>query len=132
MSRSTNPKDRDRKLVIERDRMTCQLCGNAGTNIHHRVGRGMGGSRAAWMNLPGNLLVLCGSGTEDCHGWVTGHPEEAAEYGWVVHRNRGVRPTDVQIWLPLEDAWFYLEDNGARTRPHQQEPRPAPAGLFHD
>lgn len=131
MSRSTNPKGRDRKLVIERDRMTCQLCGAPGTNIHHRMGRGMGGSRGSWVNAPGGLIVLCGSGTTGCHGWVTEHPAEAAECGWVVHRNRGARPTDVQVWLPLEDAWFYFEDNGARTRPEHQEPRPAPAGLFH-
>ncbi len=33
------------------------------------------------MHDPSNLVLLCGSGTTGCHGWVHAHPSEAHEQG---------------------------------------------------
>lgn len=50
----------------------CILCGKRGSNRHERVPRGRGGPRDSF-----NTVILCGSGTTGCHGWVTEHPEDA-------------------------------------------------------
>lgn len=33
---------------------------------------------------PANCLLVCGSGTTGCHGWITEHKRLAMAYGWVV------------------------------------------------
>ncbi|MGW5645040.1 hypothetical protein ACWEV3_40865 [Saccharopolyspora sp. NPDC003752] len=64
----------------------CERCGTAlGTNVHHRRPRGAGGSKDPATNLPSNLLLLCGSGTTGCHGWIESHRAIAYEHGWLLH-----------------------------------------------
>jgi hypothetical protein len=53
-------------------------------NIHHRKPRQMGGSRMAWLNEPENLLMLCGSGTTGCHGWIESHRTDGYHFGWLL------------------------------------------------
>jgi hypothetical protein len=69
----------------------------------------MGGTRAAWINQPANLITLCGSGTTGCHGWVEHHPREARELGLSVSRN-GLRPDCVPVltWR----GWLLLTNDG--------------------
>lgn len=59
--------------------MPCARCGARGSNRHEKVTRGRGGPRDEF-----NTVVLCGSGTTGCHGWVTGNPLAAMAEGlWV-------------------------------------------------
>lgn len=104
-----------------RDDNTCVRCGvvvGTGGNVHHRRNRGMGGSRKA--NVLPNLVTLCGSPTEGCHGSVTLRPWEidAERYGWVLPTNGTADPATVPVmvaWLgwayPLADGtWQVIDD----------------------
>lgn len=57
----------------------CARCGERGSNRHEKLARGRGGLRDEF-----NTVVLCGSGTTGCHGWVTANPLAAMAEGlWV-------------------------------------------------
>ena len=58
---------------------TCVRCGKRGSNRHEKLPRGRGGLRDEF-----NTVVLCGSGTTGCHGWVTEHPILAEQEGLYV------------------------------------------------
>lgn len=58
-------------------------------SIHHRKPRGMGGSNSLDINIFPNLIVLCGTGTTGCHGWVESHREQAYEEGLLIHSGIG-------------------------------------------
>ena len=68
----------------------------------------MGGTRNPAINLPGNLLTLCGSGTTGCHGRVEANPSEAQHNGWSVSRYREPTATPVNTWR----GWMLLDHNG--------------------
>jgi len=75
-----------RQAVIDRDGRLCRRCGRPGGSIHHRIPRGMGGSRDPKINSPANLVFVCGHGTAGCHGWIEAHRTESYMSGWLVHR----------------------------------------------
>lgn len=81
--------DRVRRLVMERDRYRCVICGQTVVNrpgsLHHRRPRGSGGSKASDTNSPVNLIVLCGTGTSGCHQRVESNRTAAFDAGWLVH-----------------------------------------------
>ncbi len=87
----------DFKAAIERDQWRCFRCGIAigrtwlGYSAHHRRLRSAGGT-----DTPENLIMLCGSGTTGCHGWVHEHRMEAGENGWIVSRF-GTGPEDIPV-----------------------------------
>lgn len=83
-----------------------------GWSLHHRKPRGMGGSKAAWASSPANGLVLCGSGTTGCHGWVESHRDEAYARGLLVYRNSRDVPADVPVQRD-DGRWFELTDWGS-------------------
>lgn len=70
----------------------------------------MGGSRWPGVNLPGNLLTLCGSGTTGCHGWVESHPTWAEAHGWSVRRSLQDAVTLVPIWTWR--GWVRIRNDG--------------------
>lgn len=72
-------------MTYERAGNACEICGVRGENIHHRKPRGMGGTK--FEGGPENLLLLCGSGTTGCHGWIEANREEARMQGWLVDRH---------------------------------------------
>lgn len=113
MARRTDPLAAVVRQVRERDLGRCARCGHADISrpltSQHRVGRGMGGSRADWINQPQNLLTLCGSGTTGCHGWVEHHPREAQAHGWAVSRYAG-DPAGVPAWTWR--GWLMLHADG--------------------
>lgn len=109
-----------RMSVIGRDRGRCFRCGRhvvaadslaVGVfwawepySIHHRKPRGMGGTRNPEVNSTANLLLLCGTGTTGCHGWVESNREDAQEQGLLI------RDVDEAGLLPAyseyRDGWF--------------------------
>lgn len=97
-----------RDKVHERSGYLCEKCGQRrAEEVHHRLGKGMGGSRLPWVHMAGALLHLCGQ----CHEEVTntrGLRELCETNGWIVSRRSGKRPTDVPVVLHYG---FVLLDN---------------------
>lgn len=77
---------RARAVAVDRAGARCERCAaalwNAWASAHHRRPRGMGGRRGH--DTAADLLVLCGSGTTGCHGWVEANRAEAREDGLLV------------------------------------------------
>ena len=82
------------------------------SQIHHRRPRGMGGSKRESTSATANGLVLCGSGTQGCHGWVESNRKVAIEQGFIVPQHRD--PSEVPV---LIKAQWRLYDNRGGWRP---------------
>lgn len=106
-SKDTGPSAKLRALVEARDK-ACVRCGAVvprdEDSIHHRIPRGRGGE-----NTAENLLLLCGSGTTGCHGYVESHRTEAYNHGYLVRT--GFDPLDVPVLLAGK-AWAYPSPDG--------------------
>lgn len=100
-----------RRQVADRDRGRCLRCGARGTNIQHRIGRGMGGTSRTEVSGLAALVTLCGSGTTGCHGYITAHPEEAYETGWAIRRSSAEHASEIPL-LDLDGRQFFLTDEG--------------------
>lgn len=101
------------ELVRARAGGRCERCGARDSrfmSLHHRKPRGMGGSRDPRINSPANLLLLCGSGTTGCHGWVESNRAEARDLGLLVYRAQD----PVQIPVQLRYGTTRLRDDGGR------------------
>lgn len=109
--RQTGPDAATRELVRWRDRDRCRRCGVATWQIHHRRPRGMGGTRDPLTNGPANLVLLCGSGTTGCHGWVESHRAEARAAGWLVSKWADPAATPIVH----NGRTIYLDDRGTAT-----------------
>lgn len=72
----------------------------------------MGGTKDPAINSPANLILLCGSGTEGCHGWVESNRAESYTLGLLVYRNDD--PAEVQVELRYGDV--FLDDEGGVQR----------------
>lgn len=68
----------------------------------------MGGSKDPASNLPANILLLCGSGTTGCHGWIESHRAEALDLGLLVYRSHD----PVQIPVQLRYGTVLLRNDG--------------------
>ena len=109
-------------LIVRRDRQACAWCGAPARgvrgidwSIHHRRPRGRGGSKLAWVDQPANGVVVCGNGTQGCHGVIEAQRGRAMDYGFLVSLN-GVR-TAAQV--PIKHAaygWCLLVDDGSVIR----------------
>lgn len=120
MARSTGPTKTTVEKVWERDGGACAGCGRTlrfedrgspfGWSMHHRLPRGAGGTRAPWINLPSNLVCLCGSGTTGCHGDKEGHRRQAEDDGFIIRR--GIRkPIEIPV-THFRHGHVYLTDDG--------------------
>lgn len=111
----SQPDERTRRLVQRRDAWKCARCGRdagthwSGDSIHHRRPRSH-----PWPGLhqPANLLLLCGSGTTGCHGWVHAHPAPAYRLGYLVHM--GKDPATIPVYYRTV-GWQQLNADGTRT-----------------
>jgi 5-methylcytosine-specific restriction endonuclease McrA len=77
---------RIRDAVLDRDGYACTHCGipidRLHYSLHHRRPRGMGGSRR--LHTMANLVTLCGSGVDGCHGAVERDRPTSRRTGWLV------------------------------------------------
>jgi hypothetical protein len=64
------------------------------------------------INSPANLLWLCGSGTEGCHGWIESNRTVGYEDGLLLHRNDD--PTSIAVVLHYGTV-LLDDDGGAQT-----------------
>lgn len=101
-----------RAVVDTRAGGLCERCGaRLGWNFsrHHRRPRGMGGTSVEV--TPAGLLVLCGSGTTGCHGWIESHRAEARVHGWLLG------PIDDPEEVPVDyrGRWVQLADSSIVT-----------------
>lgn len=115
-------------LIWERDQGCCVKCGQYlhgergyAWSIQHRKARGMGGAR--WDSTRGNAangILLCGNGTQGCHGWVERNPDEARDNGWSIYRAES--PPNIAVnhaalgWVFLEIDGTYIEAGERRER----------------
>ncbi len=122
MTRQTTPQA-VADLVLERDGGRCVRCGahvgegerGRDYSIHHRRIKGMGGDKRPTTDRPPNLIVLCGDGVSQCHGYVHLEGRKDADlHGWIIPRVLE-RPD----WEPLlytcadgERRWMFLTDDG--------------------
>jgi len=106
------------ELVDLRDFGVCVRCRRVhpvfGVNRDHRKNRSQGGLTRA-----SNLQLMCGSGTDGCHGWVTEHPVEAVAEGWAVPGWPTAEPAEwpARRWVRtvgsvLRLAWVIYDDDG--------------------
>lgn len=97
-------------LLLARCGSRCEKCGQPlGNQLerHHRQRREVGGDRLS------NLLALHPA----CHAWITEHPEEAREQGWIVSANGPIggapNPELAPVRLPDGYLWL-LRDDGTK------------------
>lgn len=114
----TDPTKGTVATVVARDFGRCAKCGievhgQRGMNwsVHHRCPRSQGGTSREWVNLPGNLILLHGSGTTGCHFFVESNREWATNAGFLVSANGILIATQVAIDHAVHGV-VYLTDNG--------------------
>lgn len=114
--RYTGPSSAVVDAVLERACYCCEVCGSPcadqrGTDwsMHHRRPRGMGGTRWTGINLPSNLMLVCGSGTTLCHGAIENYRAGAVAAGWLVLSRTDPATAPVLI---TRDRWLYLDHVG--------------------
>lgn len=124
MSRAVaGPSRETMQLLTARSLMHCEvahtcdgqyLSGERSLNwsAHHRKARGMGGSRNPDINQPANLLMVCGSGTTGCHGFIESNRLWAYELGLLIYTvaEREITPAYLRHGnVRLDDAgsWTY-------------------------
>ena len=112
-------------IVMERDGGRCFRCGAflhsawPGYSCHHRRLRSGGGT-----DTPENRIMLCGSGTTACHGWVHAHPSVARAHGWLASRY-GLDPGDTPV-LHWQLGDVFLTEDARVLTPGQYAQRGEP------
>ena len=104
--------------VRMRDHDRCARCGvivahrrrGIDWSLHHRRPRGMGGTRNPGIHSPANLVILCGSGTTDCHGWVESNRTAATLEGFLISHLSTDDPAAVAIEHRVH-GYVRLDDN---------------------
>lgn len=125
-SRNTGPSDEVVAMVWERDRGTCAVCGEPiigsrglSWSVHHRMARKRGGSVRPFINLPGNLLLLHGTGTEGCHGRVESNGLWARDNGFKVREGRWL-PTEVAVEHAVHGEVYLIDDGSISYDPPER------------
>lgn len=119
-ARSTGPSREVVDLVLVRDAGRCVRCNRfvgpergVDFSLHHRLPRRSGGSKRAELNLPANLVTLCGSATTPggCHTAVEADRTAAYAGGWLLHADQVPSSVPVESWW----GWVLLDDEGRWT-----------------
>lgn len=113
MSKALKVESYTRLVVLHRAKFACERCKSVqnSINIHHRTPRGMGGTRVKEINEPANLIVLCGSGTTGCHGWVESNRKEAFDLGLLVRRGQNA---EVIPFTDIKGNQYMIYNNGEK------------------
>ena len=93
--------------IVDRDNGLCRRCGRPGADVHHRRGRGTGGTSLPDEHSIARLVLLC----TECHGHVESHRTEAYATGWAVRRSN----PDTCDQIPMTDLYgrlLWLTDEG--------------------
>lgn len=85
------------------------------TQIHHRRPRGMGGTKQSSTDEAANGIVLCGSGTQGCHGWVESNRSDAIMSGWIVMQSQEPSTVPVLLYTGMNKGWYLLDNVGGRS-----------------
>lgn len=114
-----------RRVFFERDGERCFMCRRPlrwedrgiGWSAHHRKPRGSGGvfgAAAALIASAANCLILCGSGTTGCHGWVEHFRAKAIEMGLLISRlAKGEEFDPDRVRVQRRDgSWWLLTKSG--------------------
>lgn len=102
-----------RRRIIDRDDSCCVACGKyvviayGDYSIQHRKARGMGGTRRKATAADG--LLVHGTGTTECHGFIEANPEWAVTMGYRVPQWEDVREVPVYV---AGLGWRLLDDGG--------------------
>jgi hypothetical protein len=107
--------------VLDRDGMVCRRCARSLLHLraskHHRRPKGMGGGDPIYYDRPDNIVLVCGSGTTGCHGWIHAHPTHSYATGWLIRHGSDEEPSEI----PLTDVggreFFLTEEGGIRYLP---------------
>ena len=87
----------------------CWHCGDTTSVIpHHRVNRGMGGSKGR--DEASNIIVMC----SNVNGLMESDPimaQMAREFGWKLESWQD--PVSVPVWHVLNQRWYRLDNNWA-------------------
>lgn len=104
-------------VVLDREGHSCARCGRGlhgirgvDWSVQHRRARGSGGTIRPDTNAVQNLLLLCGSGTTGCHGYVERERAHARAYGWAVRQCEDPLARPV---LHARHGWVYLTAAGS-------------------
>lgn len=120
-ARDTGPTAATKALLWERAGGACERCSlplsdGQPFSRHHRRPRGSGGSSVPCINEVTNLLLLCGTATTGCHGWVEVHPTESYREGWKVHLTSLSPPARIPVLMHIDRGIlavrYYLTPDG--------------------
>lgn len=115
---SDNPSKETCRMVDDRDGRRCVRCGRSlyavNGSRHHRKLRSQ--CTRVEKHQVQNLILLCGSGTTGCHGFVHMHPTIAYENGWCVKSFQDQLEVPVRTWHGL----VYLTTDGKYSSTKEQ------------
>lgn len=129
--RDTGPTPAQRDLVFDRAGGCCERCGTrlhvdgvwvADHSFHHRQPRGMGGTTRPEVNSPVNILLVCGTGTTGCHGFIEAHRTSAEAEGWLVRHGQDPGSVPVMVHAGLW-AWRVVDGGDLRPGARIESPR---------
>lgn len=72
----------------------------------------MGGSKNEMLHEPANLIVLCGTGIDGCHGWVESNRAVARDQGFLIQK---IELADQIPFQNLMGVWFQIDNRGEKT-----------------
>jgi len=96
------------KQVQERDQY-CWHCGREDDLVpHHRINRGMGGSKL--LDIPENLMMVCGqyNGDMESDAWV------AIAARALGHKLRSWESHSLPVFDVVTQLWYVLKTNGTK------------------
>ena len=117
--RYTGPSPEVVSAVLERAQYSCEACGiglgprrGEDWSVQHRRPRAMGGTRWPGVNMPSNLMILCGSATTpgSCHEFAETNRASAVAAGWLVLSRSD--PRMAPCLVEHGSRWVYLDDLG--------------------